>query len=420
MAHPTYEKVKAWMDSEGIRDMVASSLGKTQEVNAWINAALASIGTDKDVLEATPESILGSFLEAASLGLRFEGPLGEAYISTRSKKVRGADGQWAWFTEAQLQIGYRGLMKLARRDPRVRKVEAIIVHENDTFQHQLGTNQFLNHTWEVGKPRGRMVAVYAAVRYHDGFYDFGQPYSMEAVMKHRDNILADKSIRIAVDSEGRETFFKRYDSKETQMTPEQTRKMPWIAYIEAMVQKTAVRWSAKFWDLTPDFDRATALISIDESGRSQQLEELARKLIPVEIINPTQPTTGTPGNATQTVSLTRMGSLKDQMMREAGIKREVPADGPPPENAQDAPGTATPSMGSEAQPEGERPEEQPGNEVPGQPGEMTEDEKQEALRVEVEEAEAFRLEEEAAMRNAGTKTENKPARGNRRETNGAK
>jgi len=416
MGNPTYEKVKSWLESEGIREMIATSLGKAQEVDAWVNGALASIGANKDILDSKPESILGAVLEAATLGLRFEGPLGEAYLGTRSKK-EGKDqkGKDIWTSEAQVQIGYRGLMKLARRDPRVRKIEAIIVYENDTFEHQLGTTPFLNHTWDVTRPRGRMVAVYAGVRYHDGFYDFGQPYSMDSVMKHRDKILADKRIRVAVDGDGFETFHKTWDNKETQMYPDQIRRIPWISYLEAMVQKTAVRWSAKFWDLTPDFDRAAALISLDESGQSQQLEELARRILPDAVLSRIQePAIGgtagrKPSSEAQGVSLLRMGSLRDQMLREAGIRKADEQDGPPTEDGQ-APSEPV------VEPTGD---EQSTDEAGAQSTEMTDEEKAEALRIEEEEAAAFAADQQRLIDQSDVVGENK-GRGGRRGTNGAK
>ncbi len=389
MGHKTYDRVKGWLESEGIREMVGTSLGKPQDVDAWVNAALASIGADKEVLDATAESILGALLEAATLGLRFEGPLGEAYLATRKKKD-GKDerGKNKYIVEAQLQVGYRGLMKLARRDPRVRKVEAIIVYENDTFSHQLGTSSHLDHTWDVRKPRGRMVAVYAAVRYHDGFYDFGQPYSIDAVMRHREDILADKWIQIRTDDQGREKFYKVFDDGEKELSAYDARHIPWINYIEAMIQKTAVRWSAKFWDLTPDFDRAAALISIDESGRSQHLEDLVRRIIPEAVLNKPEAVPGEQPKAArqdvQATSLSRMGNLKEQMLAAAGVRPSGSQDGPPPEVPASPPPEEKAELAGAEEPQAQQ---DPGAK------EMTEEEKAEALRLEKEEAAAFEAEQ---------------------------
>lgn len=400
MAHGTYDTIKKWMNSGPIREMIQASLGKGIEVDGWINGALASIGLDKDALTASPESVLGAFIEAASLGVRFEGPLGEAYITTRNRKGTGPNGEEITITEAQLLIGYRGLMKLARRDPRVRKVEAIIIHEHDIFEHQLGSDQYLHHTWDVGKPRGAMVAVYAAVRYHDGFYDFGQPYPMTAVLRHRARILADKYIIVEADDEGKEHFYKVFrngDRKELENW--QIKHIPWITYLEAMTQATAVRWSAKFWDLAPDFDRATALISIAESDRSQELEAIAKRLIPAE--DPSPDSKGTKRNeGVQFSSLMRQGSLKERMLQEAGQQSagQGANEGPPSEDR------VPPQIPSES-PEAERGEAevvvQEGEQGDGGSNEqLTEEEKAEILRMEQEEAAQVLAEQEELIKDS--------------------
>jgi len=409
MAHETYEAVKNRLESEGIREMIAGSLGSPAEVDAWINAVLATIGTDKEILKATPLSILGAVLEAASLGLRFEGPLGEAYLATRSKREKDDHGRWGWSQpEAQLQIGYRGLMKLARRDPRVRKIEAILVHANDAFEHRLGSDPFLHHTWDVRKPRGPMVAVYAAIRYNDGFYDFGQPFSMDAVMRHRENILADKRIRVEHNADGSERFVKVWDDGEKEMTPAQIRRLPWVAYLEAMAMKTAVRWSAKYWDLDPDFDRATALISIDESGRSQKLEEIARRIIPEDAKGQEN---GEPAasRTVQGAALMRQGSLRDQMLRESGLG-QGDNEGPPSEEAphpEEENDEEHASQGAEN--EGQENEGQEASPMSG----MSEEEKQAALELERQEAEAFE-EEQRRLAEEADRPRNGQRRGGRR------
>jgi len=372
MAHPNYRKIEEWLESEGIHDMIKSSLPSSIDTDAWINSAKTHIGSDKDVLEADPQSTLGSVLEAATLGVRFEGPLGEAYLEARSSKYKDEHGNWQWRKLTQLQIQYRGLMKLARRDPLVRKVEAIIVHENDFFEHQLGSNQFLNHTWDVRKPRGKGVAVYAALRYHDGFYDFGQPYPMDAIIKHRDQILGDKRIRVETHSNGTENFYKKWNDNEPEklMTAGQIRRIPWITYLPAMAQKTAVRWSAKFWDLSPDFDRAAGLVAMVESGRDQGLLKRVEQVVPKEMLDgegeAKQPRdTGSQG--TQVASLNTMGTLKERMVAESGVGQGE-MDGPPPET-----------------------EEPPAEKVPAEEssGEMSEEEKQAALDLEKQEAAEF-------------------------------
>lgn len=396
MAHENYMKVREWLESEGIREMIKSSLPSSMDTDSWINAALTHIGSDKDVLQAEPKSTLGAVLEAATMGLRFEGPLGEAYLEARSSKYK--DGNtWKWRKLTQLQVQYRGLMKLARRDPLVRKVEAILVYANDAFEHRLGSDPFLHHTWDVRKPRGKIVAVYAALRYQDGYYDFGQPYSMDAIWKHRERVLADKNIRIENHPDGTEVFWKRWkdDEPEKQMSAAQIRRIPWITYIEAMAQKTAVRWSAKFWDLNPDFDRAAALVSMAESGRSQKLEEMVRQVVPVGMLGSDEPDSVTK-QTVQGSSLHSMGNLKERMLAEAG-HGQGEMDGPPPDEAHQA---GENSGNDQAQAEG--PVEAEGGEAVA--SEPTDEEKAEIRAREREEAEEFLRQQEGGT--GGTRAVN--------------
>lgn len=415
MAHQNYEKVKGWLESESIREMIKASLPSSMDTDAWINAALTHIGGEKDVLEAEPESTLGAVLEAATLGLRFEGPLGEAYLEARSSKYKD-QGVWKWRKLTQLQVQYRGLMKLARRDPLVRKVEAIIVHENDSFEHRLGSDPFLHHTWDVRQQRGGMVAVYAALRYHDGFYDFGQPYSMDAIYRHRDRVLADKHIRVEKANDGSETFFKRWNENEPEkkLGPAQVRRIPWITYIEAMAQKTAVRWSAKFWDLNPDFDRAAALVSMAESGRNQELQDVIKKIIPSSVLDGSvsDPVAGS-DSPVQAASLTRQGSLRDQMLRESGIGQGE-NEGPPPE------GSEADENEPHVEPipeDGVTPSEETAGEETGEP---SAEEKAEAIRLEQEEAKRFEEEQARYLNEDDSPTEPTGAkkRGGRRGRQG--
>lgn len=362
MGHANYDLIKSRIEG-GLRPMIVGSLPPGVDATSWINAALTHVGTDKEVLEATATSTIAAILEAASLGVRFEGPLGEAYLEARNIKIgSGRDERWEKIT--QLQIQYRGLMKLARKDPSVRKIEAIIVHEFDTFKHQLGTNLFLNHTWDVCKPRGKMVAVYSAIRYHDGFYDFGQPYPMSAVYQHRDSILADKRIRVEHQADGSELFYKQWKDSEPEklMPASQIRRIPWIAYFPAMAQKTSVRWSAKFWELSPSFERAAALISLIESGRVQDLEQRYQSVIDEKVDHSdgaTEIAKEATSSGVQAISMSTMAGLRAQMLAETGVGQGA-MDGAPQEEKRTPPETEkTPVKDLEKSP-AEDPEKTPG------------------------------------------------------------
>jgi len=407
MGNENYEKIKARLESDSLKEMIEGSLPSSIDATSWINSALTHVGSDKDLLIATPTSTIAAILEAATLGVRFEGPLGEAYLEARNNKKKDERGKEYWEKITQLQVQYRGLMKLARRDPSVRKIEAIIVHEHDYFKHQLGTNLFLDHTWDVRQPRGKMVAVYAAIRYHDGFYDFGQPYPIEAVYNHRNNVLADKNIRVEIAKDGTEIFWKRWknDEPEKVLSPASMRRTPWITYFPAMAQKTAIRWSAKFWELSPDFERAAGLVSLAESGHQQDLEKRFERLLAereAQGEGDGDMKKEAAAQGVQNVSLATMHGLREQMLAETGVTGQGAMEGPPEEQGNE---------GAENAESGPEPEDQSSKEQEPESKEPTPEEQEEIRERELQEAAEFQREQkQGSAKGTGRKGSGKKGR----------
>lgn len=82
-------------------------------------------------------SFIAACVMAAQLGLQPDNHLGDCYLIPRWDKDAGMN-------LVNLQIGYQGLIKLARRGG-VIDITADVVHENDVFNVVLGTNRKLLH-----------------------------------------------------------------------------------------------------------------------------------------------------------------------------------------------------------------------------------------------------------------------------------
>lgn len=100
-----------------------------------------------------PSSFLGAVMTAAQLGLEF-GPLGHAYLVPYGQ-------------DCTLIVGYKGYIDLARRSGQLKSIVARPVHENDVFEYQYGTEEFLRHVPSNGE-RGKVVAYYGVAILHDG------------------------------------------------------------------------------------------------------------------------------------------------------------------------------------------------------------------------------------------------------------
>lgn len=119
--------------------------------------------TRTSLMDATPESFVGSLLTAAALGLE-PGTSGEAYLVPYLD--RKAD-----VVECQLIIGYQGMVKLFWQHPLAKHIDAQAVYENDRFDYSYGLEPRLDHRPALGD-RGNVVAYYAVASLTTGAKTF--------------------------------------------------------------------------------------------------------------------------------------------------------------------------------------------------------------------------------------------------------
>ena len=178
---------------------------------------LSALSTNPKLGECTPASFLGSMMSAAQLGVEPNTPLGQAYILPYDN--RGV-------TEAQFQLGYKGLIDLAYRSGEVEVVQAHIVYENDEFVCEYGLDPKLSHK-PAASDRGEPVKVYAVFKTKSGGYGF-EVMSMEDVRAHASK------------------YSKAYGSSFS----------PWKSNFEEMAKKTVLKKVLKYAPLKSDFVRA--------------------------------------------------------------------------------------------------------------------------------------------------------------------
>jgi phage RecT family recombinase len=102
-----------------------------------------------------PETLFNAFLEAAQQGLDLAIP-NEAHIVP----FKG---------NASLIRGYKGDMKLARKNPNICYVDARPVYSGDTYERTQGDAPSVNHRLpEFGKDRGKLLGFYAIAKDKSG------------------------------------------------------------------------------------------------------------------------------------------------------------------------------------------------------------------------------------------------------------
>lgn len=132
---------------ESRRDQLAAVMPKHVSVDELLRAALVAAVRNPKLFECTKESVLLALTTAASLGLTVS-PFGN-----RGHLV--PYGNVATFIP-----GYQGLMDLAYRSGRVDLITSDVVHENDKFSIEKGSNPQILHTPCLTGDRGRVVAYY--------------------------------------------------------------------------------------------------------------------------------------------------------------------------------------------------------------------------------------------------------------------
>jgi recombination protein RecT len=107
------------------------------------------------LLNCDPKSLFGAILLSAECGLRPNTEEQHAFIIP----YKG---------EAKFQVGYKGLIEMMYRNPRVKKIYAEAVFEKDDFDYWYGLNPDLKHKPYRGIDKGKLLCVYAICKLDDG------------------------------------------------------------------------------------------------------------------------------------------------------------------------------------------------------------------------------------------------------------
>ena len=119
------------------------------------------------LLNCSPTSFYGCVLQCAQLGLEPGSALGHCYLLPFGNG-KASDGR----PNAQLIIGYRGMIDLARRSGQIVSISAHCVHEADEFHYEFGLHEDCRHVPAAMADRGPVTHVYAVARLVGGGFQF--------------------------------------------------------------------------------------------------------------------------------------------------------------------------------------------------------------------------------------------------------
>ena len=144
---------------EKMKPAIAQALPKHVSAERVARIALTAVRSNYKLAQCTPQSFLGSLLQASQLGLEVNTPLGHAYL------IPYKDGKSGKLIST-LVIGYQGMLDLARRSGMVKAIYAYPVFDGDAFDYELGLEPKLKHK-PCERP-GELTHVYAVARLTDG------------------------------------------------------------------------------------------------------------------------------------------------------------------------------------------------------------------------------------------------------------
>ncbi len=145
---------------------------------------LNAISRNPKLMECAPETIVGSIVNCASLGLE-PNLLGHAYI------VPFYNGSNKRF-EAQFQLGYKGALDLIRRTGQVSTITAHEVYEGDDFDYAYGLEEKLIHKPCGEDDQDKITHFYACYKLKDGGTGF-VVMSRKQMDTHRDRFTKSKT-----------------------------------------------------------------------------------------------------------------------------------------------------------------------------------------------------------------------------------
>ena len=202
---------------------IAQALPKHVPADRFARIALTALRTSPDLQRTDPGSFLACLLQSAQLGLEPNTPLQHCFLIPR----RRGDAM-----ECTLQIGYQGMIDLARRSGRVKSITAHVVYEGDHFVYTLGDDEKIEHVPTMTGERGEVRYAYAIATLDDG-----------------------SKVRRVV---------PRWEIEKARALG--ARNGPWTAHYDEMAKKTAIRRLYKMLPKSAEMAAASQIEDADERG----------------------------------------------------------------------------------------------------------------------------------------------------------
>lgn len=214
----------AIVQSAGFKKQMALALPKCLTADRLTRIVTTECRKTPALLNCNQESFLGAILQCAQLGLEPGGALGHCYLLPFGNG-KAKDGR----PNAQLIIGYRGMIDLARRSGQIVSLSAYVVRDGDEFDYELGLHPNIKHRPSHSAKPGAMTYVYAVANLKDGGVQF--------------------------------EVMSRAEIESVRQQSKAGNNGPWVNHFDEMAKKTVIRRLFKMLPVSIEIARA---VEVDE------------------------------------------------------------------------------------------------------------------------------------------------------------
>lgn len=240
----------AWDLLNKMKPSIAKVLPKHLTPERMAMIAFTAMRRNPKLLECSQESIIGSILTAAMLGLEPSGPLGHGALIP----YKG---------ECQFQPMYQGLLELARRSGFIKDVQMRAVYRGDMYTYRFGLEPEIVHVPMEGDgaddPDREPTHVYAIIRLAGGGVQWDQMSFAQGI-----------------------AHGKRYSPSYDRLKKEFKPGSVWADNPLAMILKTVLKRTLKLCPKSPELSAALVMDDMNEEGKTANMTKMADGVFDVD------------------------------------------------------------------------------------------------------------------------------------------
>jgi recombination protein RecT len=231
-----YATFKGYLQRSDVGQAIQDAVPKWLTPDRLLRVIYSQALTTPAILDCTPASILKAVINCAYLGL--EPVLNRAWLIPYEVNH---------VLTCQFQIGYMGLVDLARRSGEIKVVKSMLVYETDDLEIEFGLEETFRHRrTQRGDARGEIIGVYTRWTWESGFINIPGLIDIEDIEKRRN---VSRAYQYGVENP------KKYGAQDS----------PWFKWPETMIEKTALKIDSKLQPMSIDFMEAVSVDNLQES-----------------------------------------------------------------------------------------------------------------------------------------------------------